>query len=121
MRKLLHHHGYRFRLHRRDLPGTPDLVLPRHRIAVLVHGCFWHQHEGCVVAKVPKTKEEFWRAKFARNKARDADVERRLAEAGWEVIVIWECETKDVSAEATILTRMALRPKHESAHLPRSS
>ena len=93
LRRALHGMGYRFRLHRRDLPGTPDIVLPRHRAAIQVHGCFWHQHLGCDRAHMPKSRQEYWGPKLARNVARDRDNERRLVEAGWRVLVVWECET----------------------------
>lgn len=98
VRKLLHRMGYRFRLHRRDLPGTPDIALPGRRKIVQVHGCFWHQHEGCRLARVPVTRREFWEAKFNRNKARDArDLAKAQAE-GWSTLVIWECEVKDIDS-----------------------
>lgn len=95
VRRVLHQLGYRFRLHRRDLPGTPDVVLPRLRIAVFVHGCFWHRHGGCRHASTPKTRAEFWQAKFERNVERDAEVTRALNALGWSVLAIWECETSD--------------------------
>lgn len=96
VRRLLHAMGYRFRLQRRDLPGRPDIVLPRHRVAVFVHGCFWHRHRcryGCVE---PATRPEFWRAKFAANVARDRRAVRALRRAGWRVLVVWECQTRDM-------------------------
>ncbi len=95
VRRAAHALGARFRLHRRDLPGTPDLVFPSRRKAVLVHGCFWHQHPACRLAAQPKSRPEYWLPKLARNVERDAETLRRLEEAGWEPLVIWECETKD--------------------------
>jgi DNA mismatch endonuclease (patch repair protein) len=95
VRRALHSLGARFRLHRRDLPGTPDVVLPGRRLALLIHGCFWHRHAGCRFAYSPKSRREFWSAKFDRNVDRDHEVERALAELGWRVRVIWECETRD--------------------------
>ncbi len=95
VRKVAHAMGLRFRLHRRDLPGCPDMVLPRHRLCVFVHGCFWHRHPGCAKATTPKSRVAFWRAKFERNVARDVDVARGLRAAGWRVTVIWECRTRD--------------------------
>jgi DNA mismatch endonuclease (patch repair protein) len=95
VRRLAHALGLRFRLHRRDLPGTPDLAFPRHRKVVLVHGCFWHQHEGCRLARQPRSKPDYWLPKLARNVERDRLVEARLAELGWEPLVIWECETRN--------------------------
>jgi DNA mismatch endonuclease, patch repair protein len=95
VRRLLHHMGYRFRLHRRDLPGTPDIVLPRHQVAVLVHGCFWHRHPNCQFAYTPKTRLDFWTRKFEQNVERDQRTEVALKERGWTVVTIWECETAD--------------------------
>lgn len=95
VRRMLHGMGYRFRLHRRDLPGSPDIVLPSRQIAIFVHGCFWHRHPGCRLASMPRTRTEFWEGKFARNVARDEADVLRLQELGWQVIVIWECETRD--------------------------
>lgn len=98
VRALLHRMGFRFRLHRRDLPGTPDLVLPKHRAAIFVHGCFWHAHPGCARATMPSTRMEFWTTKLARNVERDAKKLRELQAAGWRVLVLWECETRDAEA-----------------------
>lgn len=103
VRSLAHRMGYRFRLHRRDLPGSPDLVFPRRRIVIFVHGCFWHRHPGCRRTTVPKSRTGFWKAKFDRNVARDAANEQALRDAGWKVVVIWECETKDAGRLETIL------------------
>jgi len=94
VRRLLHRSGYRFRLHRKDLPGTPDIVLPRYRVAIFVHGCFFHAHRGCKLAYVPKTRTDFWRSKFSENQKRDARVKRLLRQDGWTPIVVWECETE---------------------------
>lgn len=102
VRKLLHALGYRFRLCRKDLPGKPDIVLPKYRTVIFVHGCFWHQHAGCKAASRPSTNVEFWEKKFARNRERDARVEAELAALGWRVIVIWECEVKRVLATRII-------------------
>lgn len=94
VRKIAHSMGLRFRLHRRDLPGSPDLVFPRWRLAVFVHGCFWHRHEGCRLAAQPKTRPEFWQQKFAANVRRDRNTIDQLSGLGWRVEVIWECETR---------------------------
>lgn len=91
VRKFLHQHGFRFRLHLKDLPGRPDLVLPRYRLCVFVHGCFWHRHPGCKYATTPKTREEFWRAKFDQNVKRDARNRHELLSQGWRVMELWEC------------------------------
>lgn len=93
VRSLLHRLGYRFRLHRKDLPGTPDLVLPRYGVAIFVHGCFWHGHR-CKTGKMPKSRTEYWGPKIEANKARDARKARQLRRLGWRVIAIWECELK---------------------------
>jgi DNA mismatch endonuclease, patch repair protein len=95
VRRSAHRLGYRYRLHRRDLPGVPDLVFPSRRKVIFVHGCFWHAHPRCTVANVPKSRQSFWKEKFRRNKQRDRANEQLLRRAGWEVLIIWECETKD--------------------------
>ncbi|WP_441005677.1 very short patch repair endonuclease [Rhizobium sp. WSM4643] len=100
VRKILHGLGYRYRIHRRDLPGSPDIVFPTRRKAIFVHGCFWHRHADCSKATSPKTRVEFWREKFAKNVERDKRKERELRELGWEVETIWECETKDMEGLA---------------------
>lgn len=95
VRRLVHAMGFRYRLHVSGLPGKPDLVLPRHRKIIFVHGCFWHAH-GCPSSRrAPATHKRFWKEKFARNVARDRQVLRQLWSAGWQVLVVWECETKD--------------------------
>lgn len=94
VRRLLHAMGYRFRLHRRDLPGTPDIVFPGRRAVVFVHGCFWHRHAGCRLAAVPATRRDFWEAKIAANKARDRRAVAQLRRDGWRVAVVWECQTR---------------------------
>jgi len=93
-RRILHSSGFRFRLHRRDLPGTPDIVLPRLRVAVFVNGCFWHQHSGCRLARPPKANPGYWVPKFQRIAARDRTAADRLESLGWHVLVVWECETR---------------------------
>ena len=100
VRRLLHRLGYRFRLHRKDLPGRPDLVFPGRRAAIQVHGCFWHQHPGCAHAHIPKSRQDYWIPKFARNIERDRDNQRRLIEMGWRVMILWECEVADPEAVA---------------------
>ena len=98
VRRLLHHLGYRFRLHRRDLPGSPDIVLPKHRTVVFVHGCFWHRHPGCRYTTTPKTRADFWANKFEQNIRRDHRQQQQLREMGWSVMVIWECELRDLQS-----------------------
>lgn len=94
VRRIAHRLGYRFRLHRRDLPGTPDLVFPHLRKAIFVHGCFWHQHGCRLGSKQPTANPDYWLPKLARNVERDRLARKRLADEGWGVLVIWECETK---------------------------
>lgn len=94
VRRALHALGYRFRIHRPDLPGRPDIVLPRYRVAIFVHGCFWHRHSGCGKASLPKTRTNFWNRKFEANVARDERNRLDLAATGWRVFTIWECETR---------------------------
>lgn len=98
VRSLLHRMGYRFRLHRKDLPGKPDIVLPKYRTVIFVHGCFWHRHPGCKGATTPKSRTEWWQAKFDRNVTRDRAHRQELLARGWRVITVWECETKDLTA-----------------------
>ncbi|WP_312955375.1 very short patch repair endonuclease [Stutzerimonas nitrititolerans] len=94
VRRFLHAHGFRFRLHRADLPGKPDIVLPRLRTCIFVHGCFWHRHPGCRYAVLPKTRTEFWAAKLEGNVGRDRRAVEALRDAGWTVFIIWECELR---------------------------
>lgn len=94
LRSLLHRAGFRFRLHTKDLPGKPDIVLPKYRIAIFVHGCFWHRHPGCANATLPSTRSDFWAAKLDGNVERDARNIAALEEAGWTVLIVWECDLK---------------------------
>ena len=104
VRSLLHRMGYRFRLHVRDLPGRPDIVLPGRRTVVMVHGCYWHRHPGCGLAYTPKSNREFWEAKFRENVKRDKRQSCQLLALGWHVITVWECETKQPEALAKRLS-----------------
>lgn len=94
VRKSLHALGFRFRLHRRDLPGSPDIVLPKYKAVIFVHGCFWHRHPGCRYASSPKTRTDYWEPKFEANIARDARNQADLRNLGWGVYTVWECETR---------------------------
>ncbi len=98
VRSLLHQMGYRFRLHRKDLPGKPDIVLPKYRTIIFVHGCFWHRHSGCKFTSSPKSRIDFWEDKFRKNIERDLDTQTRLENLNWKVLTVWECETSDVPA-----------------------
>lgn len=99
VRRLVHGMGYRYRLHAADLPGTPDLVFRRRKCAIFVHGCFWHRHPdpGCKVARLPKSREEFWTIKLSRNRERDVAQVEALENTGWRVLTIWECQLKETS------------------------
>ncbi|PNQ96190.1 very short patch repair endonuclease [Azospirillum argentinense] len=109
--------GLRYRLHDRRLPGRPDLVFPGRRVAVFVHGCFWHCHEGCNRFRIPKTRTDWWTAKLGRNKARDDEVRAAIEASGWEVIVIWECEAErperlsELVGELKALTSVSARKR----------
>jgi DNA mismatch endonuclease, patch repair protein len=103
VRRVLHAMGYRFRLHHKDLPGSPDIVLPRHRKVILVHGCFWHGHEQCKRAKRPTKNAETWQAKIDGNRIRDAKNVAALYELGWDVLVVWECQMRNHAGLATRL------------------
>ena len=107
VRKGLHARGFRFRLQERRLPGRPDLVLPRHGVAVMVNGCFWHGHKGCSIASRPKSNREYWDAKIARNMHRDEVTSAHLEALGWKVITVWECELKGAGAAQARLDALA--------------
>ena len=96
VRRLLHAVGYRFRVNDRNLPGRPDIVFSKRRSVIFVHGCFWHQHEGCIDCSRPDSNREYWRPKLLRNVMRDEENVRKLTQMGWRVFVIWECQTKRV-------------------------
>lgn len=95
VRSVCHEMGFRYRLHRKDLPGTPDLVFPKLRLCIFVHGCFWHRHPGCKYAYTPKSRLEFWLPKLERNVERDVAAQKALQALGWRVAIVWECHTKD--------------------------
>lgn len=105
VRSSVHRLGFRFRLYRRDIPGTPDLVLPKLRKLIFVHGCFWHQHDCALGAKQPRARPEYWLPKLARNVDRDRQLLEQLRKMGWDVLIVWECETRD----AARLTRQLKR------------
>ena len=106
VRKALHSLGFRFRLHARELPGRPDIVLPKFRTAIFVHGCFWHAHR-CQKGRVPATNSTFWNEKFRSNQRRDARVTRELRNLGWRVIKVWECELRTAEARNRTICRVA--------------
>jgi len=105
VRSLVHKLGYRFRLHRKDLPGKPDLVFPSRHKVIFVHGCFWHSHQGCKAAHVPKTNLDYWLPKLQRNQARDARNIAALSAHGWKSLISWECELKDTAGALRTVKR----------------
>ena len=107
VRKELHARGFRFRLHNKKLPGSPDVVLPKYGVAIMVNGCFWHGHKGCRYATKPKSNVEFWEAKIARNRHRDEVTEAHLHALGWHVITIWECELRGTASATSRLDALA--------------
>jgi len=117
VRSAAHRLGLRFRLHVRELPGRPDLVFPRYRTVIFVHGCFWHRHD-CGLAATPKTRVEFWQKKFAANVSRDARKREDLERSGWRVVEIWECETHDAVALALRLSEIFGLPLPDSHDCP---
>ena len=102
VRKWLHAAGYRFRLHVKELPGKPDIVLPKYKTAIFVNGCFWHQHQGCHHANLPKTNKAFWSDKLRKNAERDERNYQELRNLGWDVQIIWECEVKKIMRETDV-------------------
>ncbi len=113
VRSFLHKQGLRFRIHRKDLPGKPDLALPKYKTAVFVHGCFWHRHKGCPRATMPSTRVGFWERKFVRNVARDKANKSALRKAGWKVLVVWECELSTIDKRMSCLPELFRRIKED--------
>lgn len=111
VRRALWAAGLRYRLHDKKLPGHPDIVFGARRIVLLVHGCFWHGHDGCPRHRIPKSRVEWWTAKIARNKARDAEVRVALAATGWTVLVLWECETEIAAKVEEMVNRIKAAPR----------
>lgn len=116
VRRLAHALGFRFRLHRRDLPGSPDLVFPSHRKVIFVHGCYWHRHEGCRYTYSPKSNIMFWQSKFEANVARDRRAANMLETLGWKALVIWECETQNEEALRVRLLEFLRNDKGSDQH-----
>lgn len=102
VRKFLHANGYRYRLHVKDLPGKPDIILPKYKTVIFVHGCFWHGHTGCKYATVPKTRTDWWLNKINTNKANDKKAVQKLRKDGWQIITIWECQLKKDKSAPTL-------------------
>jgi DNA mismatch endonuclease (patch repair protein) len=114
VRSLLHRMGYRFRLHQRDLPGNPDIVLTRHGKVIFVHGCFWHGHRRCSRASRPVTNTDFWNKKLERNIKRDSKTGRRLRSAGWSVMIIWQCQIRNTERLRSRLERFISHERCQS-------
>jgi DNA mismatch endonuclease (patch repair protein) len=112
VRRAVHRLGFRYRLHVRNLPGTPDLVFPRRHAVLFVHGCFWHRHTGCRLAYEPKSNVEFWRRKFAGNIARDVTTTSQLRDKGWEVLTVWECEVREAADLSEVLAGRLTHATH---------
>ena len=111
LRHALWHQGFRYRVNDKRLPGSPDIVLPKHRTVVFVHGCFWHGHKDCKYYTVPETNKDFWVAKVTRNQERDQEVWRKLEAKGWSVVIVWECQLKKTVLEDTV-NRVAVEIRH---------
>lgn len=116
VRKWLFSQGFRFRKNDKRYPGKPDVVLPKYKTVIFINGCFWHRHEGCKYATMPKTREEYWSKKFERNIKNDALHKQQLEELGWKVIVLWECELKKARFEGTMNTVKEVLLQHYKAH-----
>lgn len=110
VRRFLHARGYRYRLHVKDLPGKPDIVLPKYKTVIFVHGCFWHGHENCRYFVVPKTRTDWWLAKINGNTANDEKAEKALKDLGWRVITLWECSLKPATIDATLAALLKTLP-----------
>ena len=121
VRRLLHRLGFRFRLHRKSLPGRPDMVLPKHNLAVFVHGCFWHQHSGCRYATMPKSNRVFWQEKLQGNALRDRSSIKKLHKLGWRTLVIWECTLKNSSSAIALANNLEriVASKRKQTNIPR--
>jgi DNA mismatch endonuclease, patch repair protein len=118
VRTTLHKTGFRFRLHAKNLPGTPDIILPKYQTVIFVHGCFWHRHLNCKKATTPKQNASFWREKFERNIQRDMKKTHDLEAIGWRVVIVWECETSkidELSNKLTIILKEAIQKQETSA------
>ncbi len=113
LRSALFKAGYRFRIHKAGLPGKPDIVLPKYKTVIFVHGCFWHYHKDCPEGRIPNSNSEFWKNKLARNIERDAKHVKALQDTGWQVLIVWECELKSDSSVAKIITNLKSNLKQQ--------
>ncbi len=110
VRRLVHSLGFRYRLHSKKLPGNPDIVFPKTRKVIFVHGCFWHQHDGCKSSHIPKTRQEYWVPKLAQTVRRDRESQLKLRELGWDILVIWECGIRDIQRVTEVITKFLTQP-----------
>lgn len=114
VRSLLHRLGYRFRIHYKDLPGHPDIVLPKYQAVIFVHGCYWHRHRGCKFAYNPKSRTDFWQEKFNKNIERDKKTVKALRQKGWHVLIVWECQISNEKSLITRLLRFLAKSPHQA-------
>lgn len=112
IRSILHKLGFRFRINRKDLPGKPDIILPKYKTVIFVHGCFWHQHKGCKYASLPKTNSQFWEKKLFENHKRDKRIMKEYEKTDWKVLVLWQCEIRNIQKDHYLLKNMF--PKKET-------
>jgi len=113
LRRLVHGMGFRYRLHVKELPGKPDLVFPSRRAVIFMHGCFWHRHKGCKLARLPKSKLDFWNPKLEENRKRDLRNQRRLRDLGWRVLVVWECQMVDTDRVSDVVREFLQKQEGE--------
>jgi DNA mismatch endonuclease (patch repair protein) len=121
LRRILSQHGYRYRLNVRDLPGKPDIVFRSRRRAIFIHGCFWHQHDGCPKGSPPKSHENYWGPKLARNRERDAEAMAKMAELGWSVDIVWQCELRNTATLTERLAAFLGPPPHAERRAPNTA
>ena len=117
VRSLLHRQGFRFRIHARTLPGTPDIVLKKHKAVIFVHGCYWHRHENCKLTSIPKQNSQFWITKFNANLSRDCEVYFKLKKYGWRTAIIWECAIRDKANLPNYIRTLAAWLKSECEYI----
>jgi len=117
IRKALWRMGYRYRLHYKKLPGKPDIVIVKHKIAILVHGCFWHRHKNCIEASRPKTNSDYWESKINKNIERDKKNRREITKLGWKVIIIWECNVNNDIDKNIIMLKKIINFRHQHSPL----
>lgn len=117
VRRYLWSHGIRYRIHRKDLPGKPDIAMPRYKLAVFIHGCFWHGHDECMRGRLPKSRLEYWKPKIEANRSRDRKIEEELNQKGWQQLVIWECQLRTQKAASIALPELLENIKKICPHI----